>query len=262
MQPTLSIITINFNNAEGLRKTFDSVFTQSLSPTEFIVIDGGSEDSSSDIIRENEDRISYWVSEPDKGIYNAHNKGLSKATGDYVMFLNSGDKLSDSNTFQSVSPFLDGTDIIYGDLKIVETKKNWVKKYNEKLTFGYFLGDTLPHQGSFIRRTMFDKTGFLDETLEICSDWKFFLEAVCRYNASTYYLDFVVSEYDYTGISSRDENKNKVEREKQAILKKEFPRFYEEYLEFLELKIKYPPLANSRFVKTYLNIRKLFGQIK
>ncbi len=256
--PILSIITINYNNLPGLRNTLNSVFTQTFDDYEYIIIDGGSSDGSKEFLALQGSKVTHWVSEKDKGIYNAQNKGLSKAIGDYVLFLNSGDKLHDSNTLKIITPFLDGTDIIYGDLKILESTKEWVKKYNEKLNFGYFLRDTLPHQGAFIRQSMFDKTGFLDETLEICSDWKFFLEAVCRYNASTHYLGFVVSEYDYTGISSRDENKNKMDCEKQAILKKEFPGFYEEYLEFLELKKNYPPLANSRFVKSYLKIRKLF----
>jgi glycosyltransferase involved in cell wall biosynthesis len=256
--PILSIITINYNNLPGLRNTFNSVLTQTFNDYEYIIIDGGSIDGSEEFLASHASQAAYWVSEKDKGIYNAQNKGLSKATGDYVLFLNSGDKLNDLNTLKLITPFLDGTDIIYGDLKIVESTAQWVKKYNEKLTFGYFLRDTLPHQGSFIRRSIFDKTGFLDENFEICSDWKFFIEAVCRYNATMYYLDFVVSEYDYNGISSRAENRNKMHCEKQTILKKEFARFYEEYVEFLELKKNYPPLANSRFVKTYLKIRKLF----
>ncbi len=258
MQETITIITINYNNAKGLERTLKSVFSQTHLPTELIIIDGGSTDESVNIIKSYPNKISYWVSEPDHGIYAAQNKGLARAVSDYVLFLNSGDTLFDKDILQKASLYLGQADIIYGDLQIKETEKNWVKKYNEKITFGYFLGDTLPHQGSFIRRSIFDKTGFLDETLEICSDWKFFIEAVCRYNASIYYLDFVVSEYDYTGISSREDNRNKMDCEKQNVLKSEFPLFYEEYLEFLDLRIKYPPLANSRVVKAYLKIRKLF----
>ncbi len=262
MQQTISIITINYNNAGGLERTLNSVFNQTHLPAELIIIDGGSTDESVNIIKGYPDKIAYWVSEPDKGIYAAQNKGLARAGSDYVLFLNSGDTLLNEDILQNVSLYLGNADIIYGDLQIKETTKSWVKKYNEKITFGYFLGDTLPHQGSFIRRSIFDKTGFLDETLEICSDWKFFLEAVCRFNASTYYLDFVVSEYDFTGISSNEENSNKIDCEKQSVLKKEFPKFYEEYLELFELRIKYPPLAKSRFVKAYLKIRKLFAKKK
>ena len=260
MQQTISIITINYNNGEGLGRTLNSVFSQTHLPTELIIIDGGSTDESVNIIKRYSEKISYWISEPDKGIYAAQNKGLARAVCDYVIFLNSGDVFFDKDILQKASLFFGQADIIYGDLQIKEPAKSWVKKYNEKLTFGYFLRDTLPHQGSFIRRSIFEKTGFLDETLEICSDWKFFIEAVCRHNVSTYYLDFVVSEYDYTGISSIGESRNKMDCEKQAVLNKEFRRFYEEYLEFSELKKKYIPLANSRFMKTYLKIRKLFIQ--
>ena len=222
MQQTISIITINYNNAGGLERTLNSVFNQTHLPTELIIIDGGSIDESVNIIKGYPDKISYWVSEPDRGIYSAQNKGLARAGSDYVLFLNSGDTLLNEDILQNVSLYLGKADIIYGDLQIKETTKSWVKKYNEKITFGYFLGDTLPHQGSFIRRSIFDKTGFLDETLEICSDWKLFLEAVCRYNASTYYLDFIVSEYDYSGVSSNKENSNKIDCEKQSVLKKNF----------------------------------------
>lgn len=93
----LSIITINYNNREGLRKTIESVVAQTTREFEYIVIDGGSTDGSVDVIKEFSDYIDYWVSEPDKGIYNAMNKGVKVAHGDYCQFLNSGDWLYDSN---------------------------------------------------------------------------------------------------------------------------------------------------------------------
>lgn len=258
MNNSISIITINSNNAAGLHKTLMSVVAQSLQPREFIVIDGGSKDDSVDLIKENPTSVSYWVSEPDDGIYNAQNKGLAKATGDYILFLNSGDELADSDTLKKVLPFLDGSDIIYGDLVIVESNREWIKKYNEKISFGYFLGDTLPHQGSFIKRSVFEKTGVFDESLKICSDWKFFVEAICRHNVITKYLDFVVSRYDYSGISSNPDSQQNMAKEKQQVLEKEFPRFKAEYEELLELRGKYPLLANSRAVKLYFKIRNLF----
>ena len=87
----LSVITINYNNAEGLAKTMDSVFRQRFSDFEYIVIDGGSTDGSKDLIVNNQDKIAYWCSEKDSGIYNAMNKGIREASGEYLLFLNSGD---------------------------------------------------------------------------------------------------------------------------------------------------------------------------
>src|SRR5215213_3812369 len=98
--PQFSIISINLNNAEGLQKTFDSVFNQTFTDFEYIIIDGGSSDGSEEIIKENADKFSYWVSEKDDGIYDAMNKGIAKATGDYLLFLNSGDHLLDSSILQ------------------------------------------------------------------------------------------------------------------------------------------------------------------
>ena len=256
--PILSIITINYNNLDGLRSTLNSVFKQTYSDYEYIVIDGGSSDGSEEYLASQGNEITYWISEKDKGIYHAQNKGLSKAKGDYVLFLNSGDELEDSNTISSVIPFLDGTEIIYGDLLIVETSREWVKKYDQPISFGYFLGDTLPHQGSFIRRSVFDSVGRFDETLRICSDWKFFLNAVCRFNCSVLYLDFVVTRYDFSGISSDPVNKKRMADEKDTVLRNDFPRFYKEYKELFDLRGKYPLLANSRAVKFYFKIRNIF----
>ena len=90
----LSIITINYNNREGLRKTIESVVNQTYRNFEYIIIDGGSTDGSVEVVKEYADRISYWVSEPDNGIYNAMNKGVLAANGKYIQFLNSGDTRS------------------------------------------------------------------------------------------------------------------------------------------------------------------------
>ncbi len=98
----VSVITINYNNAQGLQKTIDSVISQTFKDYEFIIIDGGSTDESVDIIRKNSGKISYWVSEKDGGIYNAQNKGAKKASGEYCLFLNSGDFLMDSQTLEKV----------------------------------------------------------------------------------------------------------------------------------------------------------------
>lgn len=83
----LSVITINYNNAEGLAKTMDSVFRQRFSDFEYIVIDGGSTDGSKDLIVNNQDKIAYWCSEKDSGIYNAMNKGIREASGEYLLFI-------------------------------------------------------------------------------------------------------------------------------------------------------------------------------
>ena len=97
-----SIITINYNNCEGLRRTIESVVNQTCHDFEYIIIDGGSTDGSVDVIKQYADQIDYWVSEPDKGIYNAMNKGVAVAKGEYCLFLNSGDSLHNNSALAKV----------------------------------------------------------------------------------------------------------------------------------------------------------------
>ena len=119
LQPTFSIITITYNAVRLVEQTLLNVLSQSYPNIEYIVIDGGSTDGTVDIIRRYESGLAYWVSEPDKGIYDAMNKGLQKATGDYVWFINAGDTLCSSDTVQSIVSKLQKRkvlpDIIYGD---------------------------------------------------------------------------------------------------------------------------------------------------
>ena len=123
--PLISIITINYNNAKGLQKTLDSVVSQSFQDFEFIVIDGNSTDKSVDVIKQFT-RVNGWVSEKDNGIYDAQNKGILKAKGNYLLFLNSGDILANSNVFQKVSSVLSGGKSFYYGNLIFE--KNLVKE--------------------------------------------------------------------------------------------------------------------------------------
>ena len=146
----LSVITINLNNREGLEKTMESVISQTFfRRINYVVIDGGSTDGSVDVIRKYEKKLSYWVSEPDDGIYNAMNKGLDQCNTDYVMFLNSGDNLAASNVIERAVSEFDGTDIIYGDMFI---NNKLLKLYPDVVTQKYLIKDSLPHPASFIRR--------------------------------------------------------------------------------------------------------------
>ncbi|WP_347159310.1 glycosyltransferase family 2 protein [Pontibacter chitinilyticus] len=256
----LSIITINYNNACGLEKTFDSVFSQSFKEFEYIVIDGGSSDGSAEIIREYTERLSYWVSEKDKGIYNAMNKGVTKASSDYLFFLNSGDFLIDPDIMYSMLKYLDGTDIVYGNLLIQESDKQWEKKYPASPTFDYFIKHTIPHSGgAFIKKSLFDKVGLYDERLKISSDWKFYVEAICKQNASIKYVDKAVSVFAFDGISSEAGSWDIVLKERREVLQKEYSRFYQDYEEYNSMKGRYKALANSRFMRLYLKIKSMFS---
>ena len=109
-----SIITINYNNCDGLEKTIQSVINQSYQNFEFIIIDGGSTDSSVEVIKKYSNKIDYWISEPDKGIYHAMNKGIIQAHGEYLNFMNSGDLFYDNDVLKDISIKIDLKDIIIG----------------------------------------------------------------------------------------------------------------------------------------------------
>ncbi len=172
--PILSIITINYNNKQGLIQTIESVVNQIWKDFEYLVVDGGSTDGSKDVITQHINDLTYWVSEPDKGIYNAMNKGIEMATGDYLLFLNSGDYLKDSSVLGKTIPQLDNIDIVYTDLEIITDKDHHVQNYPDRLSFKHFFYSSLPHPASFIKKVLFVKYGVYDENLKICADWNLF----------------------------------------------------------------------------------------
>ena len=121
--PLVSIITVNLNNVEGLKKTLQSVLEQTYKNIDWIIIDGGSSDGSCELIEHYSDSFSYWVSESDKGIYNAMNKGIRVAKGKYVQFLNSGDCFLDKNVLDDVFSEEHDADILFTDCNLVEDGK-------------------------------------------------------------------------------------------------------------------------------------------
>ena len=170
---TLSIITINRNNADGLEKTIQSVVCQTSTDFEYIVIDGASEDGSVEIINKYTANINFWVSEPDTGIYNAMNKGIRKAQGEYCLFLNSGDWLITPETLVNVFNEINGnsSDIFYSN-RIDSSGK--IAQYPNNLTIRTLLARKINHQNSLIKRSLFFEHGFYNENLKIASDWDFF----------------------------------------------------------------------------------------
>lgn len=257
----LSIITINYNNAEGLRKTLASVASQTYADIEHIIVDGGSTDGSVEVIREYEQSLASrlsplasnlkWLSEPDSGIYNAMNKGIEIALGrrvvnafnrselledknkeiettnaEYLLFLNSGDYLVDENVVKNVMNENLQEDIVYGKQM---TEKDGtlmpMKFYSpEEMSFCAFLKSTLPHQCTFIRVTLFDKIGMYNEQNKIVSDWEWNLQALFRWNVSLREIDVPISVYDTKGISSNQKMHELQQQERLAAAMRHFPR--------------------------------------
>ena len=172
-----SIITINFNNRNGLQRTIDSVVSQDCRDYEWIVIDGGSNDGSREIIEQNHSLFSYWVSEPDGGVYDAMNKGIRVAKGEYCLFLNSGDAFARAKVLGEVAKINDGRDIIAGQVTETTGKKIVPPP---SLHFRFLYHNNLPHQGEFIKRDLFETLGLYSTDLRILSDYEFNIKAAFR----------------------------------------------------------------------------------
>jgi len=158
----LSIITINLNNQKGLQKTIESVLSQTCSDYEYIIIDGGSTDGSIDIIKKHADKISHWISEPDHGIYNAMNKGISVANGELICFLNSGDEYKSRNSLDiAVNEILNDQkkypiyffDYIYA----CSNGKNNVISSNDVTNKVRLFSKGFGHPSTFYRKELFNK---------------------------------------------------------------------------------------------------------
>ena len=254
----ISIITINFNDQDGLKKTFDSVVSQSNKNFEYIVIDGGSTDGSKEFLEQNSDKLSYWISEKDSGVYNAMNKGIKVAKGDYILFLNSRDFLIDNTIIDKVVNAIDETvGIYYGNLIYsLNGLKTQLWTPPDRLSFTYFLSDSLPHPSSFIKRELFDIHFLYSENFKIVSDWEFFVYCICKMNVSYKHLDFTISDFDNSGMSSVKENETKINLEKQQVFSKHFPLFIEDIKVLKDGNSKrfkqYQAIKNSKFKNTLL----------
>lgn len=215
----LSIITVNLNNRDGLQKTIDSVIAQTFRDFEWIVIDGGSTDGSKELIEQYAEHFAYWVSEPDKGIYNAMNKGIRVAKGDYLQFLNSGDWLYDETALDRCFSHGFDADIAYGDIVFCYDDKKEECHYPKQLSFRYLYKYSLGHNASFIKKEIIQEELY-DESLKIVSDWKFYLVQSLK-SRRFECLGEMVSCFDTHGISSIDDDL--VNREREEVIRQLVP---------------------------------------
>lgn len=207
----ISIVSINLNNRNGLRQTIESVVSQTLKDQiNYIIIDGGSTDGSLDIIDLYKDQIDYWVSEKDKGIFNAMNKAIPHLVGDYALFLNSGDYLCDSNVIAKVITELD-KDIVYGDEWKDRGDRKYISKYPDKVDEAYFKKTALPHQSTFIRTDLLRKHAY-SEDWKLLGDTIWFYEEICENGVSYKHIKTPISVYKLDGISTRQRKEYEAEK--------------------------------------------------
>lgn len=209
---TFSIITINLNNSVGLKKTAESIVSQSCRDYEWIVIDGGSTDGSMDVINSYFNIIAYSVSEPDQGIYNAMNKGVEASNGDYLIFLNSGDCLYNKDVLADFIKLKAKGDIVYGNTERVG--RDGVHCGEEvparHLSLQYLLYKRLNHQSMFFSRQCFANHRY-DESFRLLGDMELMIRLAMQGTKFVYWNRFIV-KYDVTGVSARVDTKPEIDK--------------------------------------------------
>jgi glycosyltransferase involved in cell wall biosynthesis len=222
----ISIITVAYNNAAQIQKTIGSVSSQTYSNIEYIIIDGGSSDGSVEIIKNSSEKISYWISENDNGIYHAMNKGIAKATGDYLLFLNSGDVINDNQVLSDFYEFikLNGhSDIVYGDYIYVDKKVRETKIIlPDIITFDWLCNASIPHPSTFIKKSLFDKFGLYNEDYTVVSDWLFVLKIFVHSNSKFIHYNRLISKFHEGGISTLLASQNMIRAERDKGMKEIF----------------------------------------
>ena len=244
----VSIISVNYNNISGLKKTLDSVICQTCNDYEWIVIDGGSTDGSRELLEQYSDNITYWISESDHGIYEAMNKGIRVAKGGYLQFLNSGDSLADKDIIKRFCERRTTEDVIYGNAIIVDGNNCEVKRFKapDNIKFSYFFGHALNHQATFFSKRCF-KNYLYNEENRIASDIELYMYLM-YYHFTFQKWDEYIVRFDNSGLSSK-----KAKDEFTGIVDRILPR---------AIKADYQELIQFRDVDLAIMIKKIINYYK
>ncbi|HMP92977.1 MAG TPA: glycosyltransferase family 2 protein [Phnomibacter sp.] len=218
MHYRIALVTINLNNCAGLQNTIASVAIQTLQPWAYVVIDGSSTDESVAVIKQHKS-ITHWVSEPDKGIYEAQNKGWQMVNAHYYLFLNSGDTLANPDSLATLAGAIrNKKQIIYGNLWVEQPDGSLLEKiYPAKLPANYFDYESLPHPATLISRHWLQQLGGYDDGLSICADWKFFRAVFFCSRKSFTHVNKPVSNFAWGGLSSLLQMETIIQTEKSRI---------------------------------------------
>jgi len=236
--PLVTIVTVVLNNKEGLEKTIKSVINQTYPNVEHIVIDGGSTDGTLDIIKKYENCIDYWVSEKDKGIYDAMNKGIDVASGKWINFMNAGDKFHNDSVLMKIN-LSDSYDLIYGKVILISNDAYNGKVIGRKVKKDdFFFKMPICHQAIFHKKDAFEKIGKYNTSYKISADHEWILRLLSN-NCSMKFYDLIVAEYLMDGFS---ENKLLLSKREKFLISKIY-------------------FSNSNLKASYLYIMSVFKSI-
>ena len=255
MATKLSIITINFNNLSGLEKTSKSIHLQTYLDYEWLVVDGGSTDGSLDFIKTIANSRLKYISEKDDGIYDAQNKGIQNTTGEYLLFLNSGDSFYQNNSLESIFLQNPKEDFLYFDLYMNEE----IIKYPQKIDYLFLFTNIINHQSQIIHRSVFEKYGLYNKEYSFSADYDFLLRIFRDFKISYKHFPIVLSSYDTTGVTSSIENQNLIHKEKNEIRKQNIPyEILTPLQEYVLLEKNYLAIKNAWTTKLIHKLGSLF----
>lgn len=256
----VTVITINYNDLTGLKKTVQSVVNQSYRDIEYIVIDGGSTDGSTSYISNHLENIAHYISEKDNGPYDAMNKGIDLATGDYLLFLNAGDYFEGARVIENfVSKNLE-EDIIYGNTLLDDEGTHTFKEMPIIFDTVSALTNTVNHQSIFFKKRLFKTGKRYDLKYKIVADWVFINDAIIFGNASTLHIDLTVAVYDVNGLSS---NKEERQRERALYIEDRFGKHYLDLLENYNTKCReFEKFKSKPVIKHLLSMKTIFNRMK
>jgi glycosyltransferase involved in cell wall biosynthesis len=260
----LSVITVNFNNKIGLEKTIKSAVSQDDHDFEWLIIDGGSSDGSKEVIKTYQTYFDYFVSEPDNGVYDAMNKGITAATGDYILFLNSGDTFYTPKAISIIIKHLDTTDFIICDY-IKQTKSDTTLiSQDKKEPRSYLINGMYCHQSVLHKRSLFDMLGLYDNTYKIAADYAFYLKGFFEMQASYSFIKTPLVMYDDScGISDYNTSTENTYIEERKRAQKEIfvPELVEAFVDaqkqikaLKDIQSKYQGLLKSGWIQLALKI--------
>lgn len=207
----ISVITVVYNNVRTIRTAIESVLSQTYSNIEYIIVDGGSNDGTVEIINEYYDKISLFISEKDDGIYDAMNKGVSKATGDIIGILNSDDLYENNKILELIATqfiIFNDLDILYGDLVYVSNDdiskvvRSW-KSCNYDDTF-FERGEVPPHPTLYIKKNVYEIAGLFNLEYKLASDYEFMIRVFKKYTFKSKYISQVFVKMRLGGVTNKN----------------------------------------------------------
>ncbi|MFZ1331702.1 MAG: glycosyltransferase family 2 protein [Flavobacteriales bacterium] len=228
MSNSLSVITICLNDRAGLERTFESVFSQTTQNFDLVVVDGGSTDGSKELIEQNKERVTRWVSEKDNGIYDAQNKGWRMAGTEFVQFLNAGDVFAEVDVLENVLPLLtEEVDTVYGNAALADHRGRYgLKVHPDPITSAWLMKEVISHSAQFIRRSLLQQFNGYDTRFGIAADYAFFAQAFWNGDLRLKKWDQVVTIFNTEGVSSDPIQKERIARERKMIQRQFAPAFW------------------------------------